>query len=210
MDRQQLDSGDAKPDQIVDDRRRGEPREGAALALANRRMTDREAAHMHFEDDRLFPGIARVAVIVPGEGAIGHPAFRHVAGAVAAIDGEILARAAEAISEQHIAPAQLAGNRPRIGVEQQLVGVEPVAGSGVVGAVHPVAVELAGARLGQITVPHLVGVFRERDAGLFVLPRAVEQAQLHFVGVRREQRKIDPLPIPGRAERIGLARPHLR
>jgi len=80
MDRQQLDSGDAKPDQIVDDRRRGERREGAALALADRRMTDREAAHMHLEDDRLFPRIARWAVVVPGEGAVDLPGISACSG----------------------------------------------------------------------------------------------------------------------------------
>src|SRR5204863_152687 len=82
---------------------------------------------------------------------------------------------------------------PSVGVEQQFVGVEPVAGSGFVGAVNPIAVELAGARLGQIAVPHLIGVFRQRDARLFVLSRAVEEAQLDPIGMRREQREIDPL-----------------
>ena len=58
-------------------------------------------------------------------------------------------------------------------------------------------------------MPHLVGVFRQHDARLLVLARALEQAQLDLLGMRREQREIDALAVPGRAERIGLTRPHL-
>ena len=64
----------------------------------------------------------------------------------------------------------------------------------VVGSVDPVAVKLAGPRLGQIAVPDLVGVFGQHDARLLVLPAAIEQAQLDLLGMGREQREIDPLP----------------
>src|SRR5689334_987210 len=103
-------------------------------------MFDRKPAHMHLENDRLFPRGARVLVVVPGEGAFDHSAFRHVAGAVATVEGEVLARAADPVAEQHVAPAELAGQRPRIGVEQELVRIEAVAGSRLVRAVYTVPV----------------------------------------------------------------------
>ena len=53
--RQELDGGHAELDEVVDDRRRSERGEGAALLHVDRRMLHRKAAHMHFEDDRLFP-----------------------------------------------------------------------------------------------------------------------------------------------------------
>ena len=128
MDRQQLDRGDAELDQVVDHRRGGERGERAALGQLDRRMLDREAAHMHLEDDCLLPRSVRMMVVVPAEGSLDDAAFRHLPRAVAAVEGEVFARAADAIAVHDIAPAQLPGQRLGIGVEQQLVGVEAVAG----------------------------------------------------------------------------------
>jgi hypothetical protein len=49
-------------------------------------------------------------------------------------------------------------------------------------------------------VPDLVGVFRQLDTLGFLLSEVVEQAQLHFAGVSREDREIHPEPVPGRAQ----------
>src|SRR5256885_16369439 len=105
MHRQKLDRRDAELDKIIDDRRRGERGKGAALVHIDRRMLDREAAHMHFEDDRLLPGRVRLAVIVPGEGGLDDPAFRHVTGTVAAGGNEVLARAGGPGNLERRAPA---------------------------------------------------------------------------------------------------------
>jgi len=39
----------------------------------------------------------------------------------------------------------------------------------------------------------------------FAPPAFIEQAQLDFLGVRREEREVDALAVPGRAERRRLA-----
>src|SRR5438270_9958679 len=209
MHRQKLDRRDAELDKIIDDCRRGERGKGAALVHIDRRMLDREAAHMHFEDDRLFPGRVRLAVIVPGKGGLDDPAFRHVTGAVAAVEGEIFARASNPITVDDVAPPHLPRNRFRIGIEQQFVRVEAVPGGGIVRAVDAITVELVRPHFRQIAVPYLVGIFGKFDARLLELTRAVEQAQLDLFGMGREQREIDPLAVPARTERVRLSGPDL-
>ena len=68
---------------------------------------------------------------------------------------------------------------------------------------HAIAVDRAGPRIGQVAVPDLVGVFGQLDALDLALACGVEQADLDFGGVGREQREIDALAVPGGAERIG-------
>ena len=96
--------------------------------------------------------------------------------------------------------ASVAGKRLGVGVEQQLVVVEAVAGLGLVRAVHPIAVELARAHVGQVAVPDLVGVLGQRDARDLALAGVVEQAQLDLFRVRREQREVGAGTVPGRAQ----------
>ncbi len=86
--------------------------------------------------------------------------------------------------------------RARIGIEQQLVGVEAMPGLGLVGAVDAVAVELAGADIGHIAVEDLVGIFGQRDPLDLLLAVVVEQAELDLGGVGGEDREIGALAVP--------------
>jgi len=51
-------------------------------------------------------------------------------------------------------------------------------------------------------MPNLIGIFGKVDGRGLMLALLGEQANLYAVRVRREQRKIDPCAIPGRAERM--------
>ena len=71
-----------------------------------------------------------------------------------------------------------------------------------------IAVELPGAHVGQVAVPHLIGALAQHD--LVRLDRvvfAVEQAQLDAGRVLGEDREVDALAVPSCAEWIGLAWP---
>ena len=72
-------------------------------------------------------------------------------------------------------PPEVAAQFKRIGIEQELVRVEAMACFRRVRAMYAVAVELAWAHIGQIPVPHLVGVFRQRDTIQFSSPRWLEE-----------------------------------
>jgi hypothetical protein len=60
-------------------------------------------------------------------------------GAVALVERQIALGIADPVAEQRVVPAQLAGERLGVGIDQQLVVVEAMAGVGLVGAVDPVA-----------------------------------------------------------------------
>ena len=107
------------------------------------------------------------------------------------------------VAEQRGIPLQLADDLLGVRVEQQLVGIEAVAGRRFVGAVDAEAIDRARPRIRQIAVPDFVGVFRQHDTFGLALARGVEQAEFDFGALRREQREIDAEAVPGRAERVG-------
>ena len=159
------------------------------------------ALDVRLVDHRLGPAAARRPVGAPGVRRVDDPALRHRPGAVAAVEGEVGARAADPVAVERVVPAQLAGERPGVGVEQQLVRVEAVPGLGRVGAMGAQAVELAGAQVGEVAVPDLVGELRQRDAVGLAPALGVEQAELDPAGVGGEDRDVDAGAVPGGAER---------
>jgi hypothetical protein len=57
----------------------------------------------------------------------------------------------------------------------------------------------------QKHVPDLIGVFGDRDANVFFSRLdAVEQAKLNTGSVLGKDGKVDPVPHPGRTQRIGV------
>src|SRR6185312_13203442 len=106
-------------------------RKSAAMRRSDIGMADRDAAYMQLKDDRLLPGDLGTAILAPGEGRLDDPAFWDIAGIVAAIERQILAQAADAITEEGVAPADPPLQCLGIRIDQQLVGVEAVAASGV-------------------------------------------------------------------------------
>jgi hypothetical protein len=71
--------------------------------------------------------------------------------------------AAMTIAEESVVPPHPPVELARIRVDEELVRIEAVAVPGLVGAVHPVAVELAGMKTRDIAVPDLVGPAGEGD-----------------------------------------------
>ncbi len=99
-----------------------------------------------------------------------------------------------------IAPHQPAGGAPRIGIDQQLVGIEAVAMFRLIGAVNAITVELTGADVVEITVPDIFGALGQFNAFEFASALAVEQAQFDLLRVGGEQRKIGSPAVPVRTE----------
>src|SRR3954466_2170780 len=77
------------------------------------------------------------------------------------------------------------------------------------GTVDSVAVHLPWPSLGQVDVPHEIGLLADADPSRFGgAVRLVEQAQLDGFGVFAEDREVYTAAVPGRAERIRLTRMH--
>ena len=182
MDRQQLDRGDAELVQMLDHRRRGEAAIGAAQFLRHVLAQLRQAFDVRLVDDGVFPRHLRMPVVGPGVGLVDHHGLEHRARVVAAVERQVLALVADAIGEMRVGPGELAAEPLAVGIDQQLVRIEAVPGLRIVGAVHAIAVELAGLRVGQIAVPDILGALRQRDALDLAPSGRIEQAELDLLG----------------------------
>ena len=205
LDRHQLHGGDAELHEVLDDARVAQAGVGAPQHGGQVAPQLGKALHVGLVDHGVDPGDARLAIVAPAVGRVLHHAFRHHGGAVAPVEGEVAPLGAETVAEQGVVPADAAEELPRVRVDEELVRVEAVALAGLVGTVHPVAVEGPGAQALDVTVPDLVRAAGEADALGFPAPVRVEQAEVDGGGVGREEREVHPLAIPGRAQRQGLA-----
>ena len=202
LGRHQFDRRDAELDEVLDHGRMAERRESAAKLRRHRRVEDGQPLDVRLVDDRLAPGPPRRAVVAPFVSGRLDDGFRHHRCAVAAVRGEIAAVGAGAIAEERVVPADPAGKAPRIGVDQELVRIEAVPGTGIVGAVNAVAVELARPKPGDVAVPDLFGPGRQRQALDLAPARGVEEAEVDLRRMGGEQGEVDATPIPDRAERL--------
>ena len=131
--------------------------------------------------------------------------LRHERRAVALVEGEVLVLSAERVSENRGIPRQLPGMGSRVGVEQELVGVEATAGVRFVRAVHAKAVECRRPDVRQVAVEDFVGMLGKfKTAGLAPAVR-IEQANLDPRSVRRENRKVRACFVRRRAKRVRFA-----
>ena len=116
---------------------------------------------------------------------------------------------AHGVSEDGVAPVDAAGDGLRVGVRQQLRGIETQALFGLVGAVDAKSVELPRTHVGEVDVPHRVGPLPEADAmGGLGVPGTGEQTQLDAGGVLGKEREVGAVPVPDGAQRIGLSGPN--
>jgi hypothetical protein len=205
--RQQLHRGDAQTLEIVDHRRGGEPRVSSAQWLGHVRIEHRVAAHVQLVDHHVVPRHIGGAVVVPGEGRLGHLAFGHAAGTVAPVEREVVAPVADGVAEHRVAPAQASDDVAGIRIEQQLGRIEAMAFFGLVGTVHAITVQPSRPSLGQVAMPDVIGVFAHLDALGFAPPIGAEQAQLHLLGMLGEEREVDPFAVPCGAQGVRAARP---
>ena len=80
---------------------------------------------------------------------------------------------------------------PRVGVEQELVRIEPKPGVGLIRPGHTEAVGLTRADAGNETMPDSAVIFGERKPRLVAL--GVEETEVHTVGALGAHREVGPL-----------------
>ena len=211
MDRHQLDARDAERLQVVDDGRRREARVRPAHVRRDLGVADGEALDVQLVDRRARSrdrAAARTRSPTP-------PAASTTTdfGTACALSRSSKERSAsgwpQRVSEDALVPPHVAVDRARVGIDEQLVGVEAMAALRLVGAVHAVAVALPGPQAGNVDVPDLVGLLGQHDpARLDVsLARPRRGTARPPVGVLGEEREVHALAVPRRAEGIGAARP---
>ena len=199
----QLDGGDAQPLQVVDRHRVGEAGEGAANVVRNVRMGLGEAAHVQFVDDAHAPGDGQVWRCGP-------------VGAQGRGDGLWDVRAAVALAAAHRGmQVERPIERQGVGIDQQLVGIEPVALGRIERAMGAQPIAGAFADTLDMAVEHRAGAAGQRDAGLLELAGLVVEAKLDGGGVGGPDGDVQPGFSERGAQRLGRAvgdraRRHLR
>ena len=165
--------------------RGGEARDRAALVFRHARMEFGRAADVQFGDDEPVPRRRFRPGFDDGRGR--DNGFRHRRGTVGFL------RAVEARHEAEHRGGKLEGpvDGERVGVEQQLAGVEPVPGPGIVGSLHPQAVARAGADALDEAVEHVAGAARQANALDLGPTGVVEEAEPHRFRMGGENRYID-------------------
>ena len=141
----------------------------------------------------------------PGEGRVDDAAFLHQGRAVAFVERAILVGMLQLVAEQFGPPAQVPDKLLGIGIEHELVRIEPVSRVRFVRTMNAVGIDRARTTGRQVAVPDFVSIFRQLnplELGFTVL---VEQAELDLGGMGREEREVDAEPVPGGAERKRLA-----
>ena len=126
MHRQELDGRHAQVGQVLDGRLGSQPGIAAAHLFGHLRIFLGEPLHVQLINHGLVPGSARRTIVAPGERRIDDRGQRGIRGTVAVVEREVGLRVVKAISEELIGPAHVAADQLGIGVEHDLVGIEPV------------------------------------------------------------------------------------
>src|SRR5262249_3345813 len=205
MDRHKLDGRDSELDEMLDDCRMAKSSIGPAHGERDALMEIGQTLNVGFVDDGRTPAAPRGTVISPCVHGIVHDTFGHHWRAVSPVHREIAATRAQTITEKRVVPDDPAVEPARVRIDQELIGVETMPFFWSVGAMHAVAIELAGHYALEVAVPDLVGSQRQADAVRLVRPVGLEQAEVDGARMSRKQREVDATTVPGRAQRVGHA-----
>ena len=209
MHRQQLHRGDAQALQVGDGRVAAQPGVGAAHFGRHAGHALGEALHVQLVEQALGQRRQQATVASPVEGVGDHAGLQRPARVVAHVH---VLRVFAVGGEVRVAPVETADDLPRPGIQQHLVRVEAVAAVRPPGAICAKAVDQPGPGTGQVAVPDVVGLHRQRHAQCFDGAAVVEHAQLDRRRVGREDREVDALAVERGAHRprlAGLQRAHL-
>jgi len=88
-------------------------------------MTDGESLDMGFVDNGAVPRRSGRGIGSPGESRIYHNSLQHARRAIPAVKREVLVPVSDLVTKMGIVPLHRALNLLGIGVEQQLVAIEP-------------------------------------------------------------------------------------
>jgi len=148
---QQLHGRDAERRQVLERGRMSEPRIRATYRCWYPGVPFGESLQMHLVHDRLVQFPAQRAVAFPVERVVHDDRFRHERTTIRIVSHLIIA--AEWVGKDRGVPVDVAGDRTRIGINQELCRIAPMSLRRVPRAVHPEPVSLTGLDPAEISVP---------------------------------------------------------
>src|SRR5215472_12377857 len=164
MDRHKFDSRDSELDEMLDDCRMAKSSIGSAHGERDALMEIGQTLYVRFVDDGRSPAALRGTVVSPCVRGIVHDTFGHHWRAVPPVHREMGATRAQTITEKRVVPDDPAVEPARVRIDQELIGVETMPFFWSVGAIHAVAIVLAGLHALKIAVPDWVGTLRQAEA----------------------------------------------
>ncbi len=163
--------------------------------------------HMGLVDDRVGHRRQGAAVGAPVIRRVHHDTARGEVCRIAGVERQVAMPGADVVAHQRVVPDRVAGDLLGIGVQQQLVRIEPVPFVGAVGAMRAVAVLLARRQARDMAVPDMAAVFGQVDQQVLVAVR-IEQTQRHPRRILREHGKIHAFAVEACAHGPGTPRGH--
>src|SRR5262245_23387548 len=178
MDRHKFDGRDSELNEMLDDCRMAKSSIGSAHGERDALMEIGQTLYVRFVDDGRTPAAPRSTVVSPCVRGILHNTFGHHWRAVSPVHREIAAMRARTITEKRVVPDYAAVEPARVRIDQELIGVETMPFFWSIGAIHAVAIVLAGHYALEVAMPDLVSPQRQADAARFVPPVGLKQAEV--------------------------------
>ncbi len=207
---QELDGGDPQLEQVADGGLGPQARVRAAELGRDVGVARGEALDVDLVEHRVAEGAPRELVVVPEEEVVHDHALGR-AGRVVPRIRRLVAHVGLDEAPHRRAPVDLVGDGARVGIEEDLPGVEAEPAPRLVRAVHAEAVELPRCEPGHEAVEHVGGELGQGqrlalgDAG-----GPVEQADVDPARVLGEDGEVDAGAVVRRAERVRSSRPDSR
>ena len=164
MNGQELDGGYPEALQVLDARGRGQPRVRPPELGRYTWMTNRETPDVHFVDDAAVPRCLRPHVPAPLEQIRHHHALGNAPRVVLEVRAQIVAAGGDRVAVYGGTPVDLAGDRTRVRICQQLRSVEAPPTVRIVQPVRADGVERAGLEPGSVAMPDVRRLLDEWDA----------------------------------------------
>src|SRR5678816_4174847 len=136
-------------------------RVGAAEMFRNFVAKLAEPFYMNFVDDGLVEFPSGRVVLAPVEALVDDHGFRHVPRAVAVVALQVVA--AQRIRKHRVIPLDVAADRLRIRIDQQLCRMTALPLCRIPWPVHAKTVALPGTDTRQVAMPAERGVFRQAN-----------------------------------------------
>src|SRR5690606_25855174 len=188
----QLDGGDAETGEMFEDRVARHAEECPAQFFRNAGVAHRHAAYMGLVNDCFRPWPTDRGIARPVEVRVLHHALHREGGAVALVEGKVGRLVADAIAVKRVVPRKFAGDLLGIGIEQQLVGIEPMPLFRLVGSMGAIAVERARFEARDIAGPDVSLPLGQGQPGCLLLAVVAEKAKVDLFGMGGKDGEMRP------------------
>src|SRR5207247_6129813 len=163
---QYLNRGDTELFEVIDGRWSAERRISASQLLWDIGPKFAEAFHVQFINHRIVQRDPGSLVALPVKSGVDHHRLRHAPCVITKVLSQIFLLITDHVSEHLICPTYFSSDSLCLAVEKEFGTVKTQPALWIVRTGNAKTVELAGARIGQKLMPHLISLFCNRDTNV--------------------------------------------